>query len=115
MPIKFSGRSAAPAARSSRPSAWLGTMATSRRTQMDVWCCYDDTWGSAVWPHNLLPYLILAGTLAGIGYFRYLRANRPAMLDAMGTGAGRIQCCLPLSRAVSRSCPPRSTPDKSIS
>ena len=33
---------------------------------------------------KLVPYLIIAWTLAGIAYFRYLRAKSPAMLDAMG-------------------------------
>jgi hypothetical protein len=59
-------------------------MATIPRTPMDVWCCYDNTRGSEVWTYCLVADLTLAWTLAGIGYFRYLRANRPAMLDAIG-------------------------------
>lgn len=45
---------------------------------------YGQLWPIPAWPYNLVPYLIIAWTLAGIGYFRYLRAQRPAMLDAMG-------------------------------
>jgi hypothetical protein len=34
--------------------------------------------------YDLVPYLILAWSLGGIGYFLYIRNRRTDMLDAMG-------------------------------
>jgi amino acid transporter len=45
---------------------------------------YGQLWPIPPWPYNLVPYLILAWTLAGIGYFYYIRNKRTEMLDAMG-------------------------------
>jgi hypothetical protein len=36
------------------------------------------------WPYNLVPYLIVAWTIAGVSYFFYIRSHRTDMLDAMG-------------------------------
>ncbi|HEV7907645.1 MAG TPA: APC family permease [Pseudonocardiaceae bacterium] len=35
-------------------------------------------------PYNLVPYLLLAWALLGIGYFAYVRRNKPAVVEAMG-------------------------------
>jgi amino acid transporter len=45
---------------------------------------YGQLWPIPPWPYNLVPYLILAWTLGGIGYFLYLARRRPAMVEAMG-------------------------------
>jgi amino acid transporter len=45
---------------------------------------YGQLWPIPAWPYNLVPYLILAWTLGGIGYFFYIRSRRTDMLDAMG-------------------------------
>jgi amino acid transporter len=45
---------------------------------------YGQLWPIPPWPYNLVPYLILAWTLGGIGYFFYIRNRRSDMLDAMG-------------------------------
>jgi amino acid transporter len=45
---------------------------------------YGQLWPIPPWPYSLVPYLILAWTLGGIGYFLYIRRNRTDMLDAMG-------------------------------
>jgi len=45
---------------------------------------YGQLWPIPAWPYNLVPYLIVAWTLAGIGYFLYLRSRKPEMIDAMG-------------------------------
>jgi amino acid transporter len=45
---------------------------------------YGQLWPVPPWPYNLVPYLILAWTLGGIGYFVYLARRRPAMVEAMG-------------------------------
>lgn len=45
---------------------------------------YGQLWPVPAWPYNLVPYLIVAWTLAGIGYFLYLRSRKPEMIDAMG-------------------------------
>jgi amino acid transporter len=45
---------------------------------------YGQLWPIPPWPYDLVPYLILAWTLGGIGYFLYIRNKRTDMLDAMG-------------------------------
>jgi hypothetical protein len=45
---------------------------------------YGQLWPIPPWPYNLVPYLILAWTIGGIGYFFYIRSRRTDMLDAMG-------------------------------
>ena len=45
---------------------------------------YGQLWPIPPWPYDLVPYLILAWTLGGIGYFFYIRSRRTDMLDAMG-------------------------------
>jgi amino acid transporter len=45
---------------------------------------YGQLWPIPPWPFSLVPYLIVAWTLAGIGYFFYIRSQRTDMLDAMG-------------------------------
>ena len=45
---------------------------------------YGQLWPIPPWPYNLVPYLILAWTIGGIGYFWYLARKRPAMVEAMG-------------------------------
>ena len=45
---------------------------------------YGQLWPIPPWPYNLVPYLILAWTIGGIGYFLYLTRRRPAMVEAMG-------------------------------
>ena len=45
---------------------------------------YGQLWPIPPWPYDLVPYLILAWTLGGIGYFFYIRNRRTDMLDAMG-------------------------------
>jgi amino acid transporter len=45
---------------------------------------YGQLWPIPAWPYSLVPYLILAWTLGGIGYFFYIRNRRSDMLDAMG-------------------------------
>jgi hypothetical protein len=45
---------------------------------------YGLLWPVPPWPYNLVPYLIVAWTLGGIGYFWYLARRRPAMIEAMG-------------------------------
>jgi amino acid transporter len=45
---------------------------------------YGQLWPVPPWPYNLVPYLILAWTIGGIGYFLYLARRRPAMVEAMG-------------------------------
>jgi hypothetical protein len=39
---------------------------------------YAQLWPIPPWPYNLVPYLIIAWTLAGIGYAYYIRNNRSA-------------------------------------
>ena len=45
---------------------------------------YGQLWPIPPWPYDLVPYLILAWTLGGIGYLLYIRSKRTDMLDAMG-------------------------------
>jgi amino acid transporter len=45
---------------------------------------YGQLWPIPPWPFNLVPYLILAWTVGGVGYFLYLARRRPAMVEAMG-------------------------------
>jgi amino acid transporter len=45
---------------------------------------YGQLWPIPPWPYDLVPYLILAWTLGGVGYFLYIRSRRTEMLDAMG-------------------------------
>jgi amino acid transporter len=45
---------------------------------------YGLLWPVPAWPYNLVPYLIVAWTIAGIGYFLYLARKRPALVEAMG-------------------------------
>jgi amino acid transporter len=45
---------------------------------------YGQLWPIPPWPYSLVPYLIIAWTLGGIGYFFYIRSKRADMLDAMG-------------------------------
>ena len=45
---------------------------------------YGLLWPIPPWPYNLVPYLIVAWTVGGIGYFLYLASKRPAMVEAMG-------------------------------
>jgi amino acid transporter len=45
---------------------------------------YGLLWPVPAWPYNLIPYILLVWVILGIGYFRYLRRNRPENIDAMG-------------------------------
>jgi hypothetical protein len=36
------------------------------------------------WPYNLVPYILVVWTLAGCGYFLYLRKARPIVVEGMG-------------------------------
>jgi hypothetical protein len=45
---------------------------------------YGQLWPIPPWPYRLVPYLIVAWVIAGIGYFLFLARRRPAMVEAMG-------------------------------
>jgi amino acid transporter len=45
---------------------------------------YGQLWPIPPWPYDLVPYLILAWTIGGLGYYYYIRNRRTDMLDAMG-------------------------------
>jgi amino acid transporter len=45
---------------------------------------YGLLWPVPEWPLNLVPYLLLAWAVLGIGYFAYVRRNKPAVVEAMG-------------------------------
>jgi amino acid transporter len=45
---------------------------------------YGQLWPIPPWPYRIVPYLIVAWTIAGIVYFGYIRRRKTEMLDAMG-------------------------------
>jgi amino acid transporter len=45
---------------------------------------YGQLWPIPPWPYDLVPYLIVAWTIVGVIYFRYIRSKRPHLVDAMG-------------------------------
>jgi amino acid transporter len=45
---------------------------------------YGLLWPVPSWPYNLVPYILLAWVLIGIGYFVHVRRHRPAVVEAMG-------------------------------
>ena len=45
---------------------------------------YGLLWPIPPWPYDLVPYLIVAWTVGGVGYFLSLASKRPAMVEAMG-------------------------------
>jgi amino acid transporter len=45
---------------------------------------YGLLWPIPAWPFNLIPYIVLVWVVVGVLYFRHLRKNRPAMIEAMG-------------------------------
>ena len=45
---------------------------------------YGLLWPVPTWPYNLIPYIFFLWVVGGIGYFVFLRKNRPALIDAMG-------------------------------
>jgi amino acid transporter len=45
---------------------------------------YGQLWPIPDWPYNLVPYILVAWTLVGCGYFLYLRKTKPAVVEGMG-------------------------------
>jgi hypothetical protein len=45
---------------------------------------YGQLWPIPAWPYDVVPYLIVAWIIGGVGYFLYLKSRRPAMVEAMG-------------------------------
>jgi amino acid transporter len=45
---------------------------------------YGQLWPIPPWPYSLVPYLILLWIVSGVVYFRFIRAKRPQLIDAMG-------------------------------
>jgi amino acid transporter len=45
---------------------------------------YGQLWPIPAWPYDLVPYLIVAWILGGVGYFLYLKSRKPALVEAMG-------------------------------
>ena len=45
---------------------------------------YGQLWPIPAWPYDLVPYLIVAWIIGGVGYFLYLKSRKPAMVEAMG-------------------------------
>ena len=45
---------------------------------------YGLLWPIPDWPFSLVPYILLAWVVGGVGYFVYLRRNHPDRIEAMG-------------------------------
>jgi amino acid transporter len=45
---------------------------------------YGQLWPIPAWHYDVVPYLIVAWIIGGVGYFLYLKSRRPAMVEAMG-------------------------------